>query len=102
MIIRNKTKKEDLNISESYNERLKKLQLVVDKFEDIALRYGPISSEELKTRIDKIIRGFDKEFRSILGKKFKEFWSENASAKTSELGSLKDSEIPKFLRNYKK
>ena len=37
MIIRNKVKEENLNISESYNDRLKKLQSITDKFEDIAL-----------------------------------------------------------------
>ena len=102
MIIRNKVKEENLNISESYNDRLKKLQSIIDKFEDVSLNYGPVSSEELKARIDKIIKGFDKEIKLILEKKFEQFWSKNASSRTSKLGSLKETEIPKFLKNYKK
>ena len=102
MIIRIKVKEENLNISESYNDRLKKLQSIIDKFEDVSLNYGPVSSEELKARIDKIIKGFDKEIKLILEKKFEQFWSKNASTRTSELGSLKETEIPKFLKNYKK
>ena len=102
MIIRNKVKEENLNISENYNDRLKKLQSITDKFEDIALNYGPVSSEELKVRIDKIIKGFDKEIKLILEKKFEQFWSKDASTRTSKLGTLKETEIPKFLKNYKK
>ena len=102
MIIRNKVKEENSNISESYNDRLKKLQLITDKFEDVALNYGPVSSEELKARIDKIIKGFDKEMKLILEKKFEQFWSKHASSSISELDSLKETEIPKFLKNYKK
>ena len=102
MIIRNKIKEENLNISESYSDRLKKLQLIIDKFEDVASSYGPVSSEELKSRIDKIIKGFDKEIKLILEKKFEQFWSKDASSSTIGLNSLSESEIPKFLKNYKK
>ena len=102
MIIRNKAKQENLDVSESYTERLKKLQLITDKFEDISLKYGPASSEELKARIDKVIRTFDREFKRILDKKFEQFWSYDSSMKESDLGNLKDTEVPKFLRNYKK
>ena len=102
MIIRNKTKTDDSKISDSYQERLKSLELIIDQFEEVALKYGPASSEELKTRIDKIMRRFDREFKGILDKKFDQFWTRDASLKKSDLGDLKDAEVPKFLRNYKK
>ena len=102
MIIRNKTKTDDSKISDSYQERLKSLELIIDQFEEVALKYGPASSEELKTRIDKITRRFDREFKAILDKKFDQFWTRDASLKKSDLADLKDAEVPKFLRNYKK
>jgi len=102
MIIRNKSKIDNSNVSESYNERVKKLQLIISQFEDIALKYGPESSKELKTRINKIIRRFDREFKTILDNNFEEFWNNKASNEKSDLGDLKDAKVPKFLKNYKK
>tara|TARA_B100000131_G_scaffold277866_1_gene281989 strand:- start:302 stop:610 length:309 start_codon:yes stop_codon:yes gene_type:complete len=102
MIIKNKSKIDSSNVSESYDERVKKLQLIIDQFEDVALRYGPESSKELKNRIDKIIKRFDREFRAILDNRSEQFWNNKASNKKSDLGELKDAKVPKFLKNYKK
>lgn len=84
-------------------ERVKKLKLVIDKFEDVALSYGPTSADELKNRINKIIRGFDNEFKLLLENKFDSFWNESKKNQKESLeGDLSGVDIPKFLRNYKK
>ena len=84
-------------------DRIKKLKIIIDKFEDIALNYGPTSVDELKNRINKIVRNFDNEFKLILEKRFDLFWNKNKekqekSSKTDFSGV----DVPKFLRNYKK
>ena len=63
--------------------------------------YGPASSNELKNRINKVIRSFDGEFKSILNHKFESFWNESKkSAKKDDI--ISEVDIPKFLRNYKR
>ena len=101
----NKNNKNDhLELTPEAKDRNNKLQTIIDNFEEIALKYGPVSSEELKNRINKIIRNFDSEFKNILNSKFEAFWNMNDS-KTLSLDSNKDnseSKIPRFLKNYKK
>ena len=46
----------NLELTSEAKERISKLQIAIDSFEDIALKYGPASAEELKNRINKIIR----------------------------------------------
>ena len=41
-------KNNDLELTNEAKERIAKLQVVIDHFEEIALKYGPVSSEELK------------------------------------------------------
>ena len=49
------------------SERIKKLQVIINSFEDMAIEYGPASSEELKNRINKVIRNFENYNVEILG-----------------------------------
>ena len=59
-------KKEKIKeISPEQKDRMNKLKLLIDKFEETSLIYGPASAEELKNRINKIIRSFDDEFKSL-------------------------------------
>ena len=99
-------KQESINISTSYDERANKLQILIDVFEEVALNNGPVSANELKTRIDKIIKDFDKELNALLDKKIEEFWNNNKMNNHSSLdddkSKISNKEIPKFLRNYKK
>ena len=93
-----------LELTSEAKERTAKLQVVIDHFEEIALKYGPVSSEELKIRINKIIRNFDSELKKILELKFEIFWN-SQEATTFSLDSKNEvlnSDIPKFLKNYKK
>ena len=100
----NKNNKDDLELSNEAKERLSKLQTIIDSFEEVSLKYGPASSEELKHRINKIIRDFDKEFKKILELKFEAFWNRQNSDIISSINHDKtsDSVIPRFLKNYKK
>jgi len=95
--------KNNLELTAEAKERTNKLQVVIDNFEEVSLKYGPVSSDELKTRINKIIKNFDSELKKILELKFEAFWN---SQKTDTLleskDEVSDSNIPKFLKNYKK
>ena len=97
-------KNNDLELTNEAKERITKLQVVIDCFEEVALKYGPASSEELKTRINKIIRNFDTEFKKILELKFEIFWnsqkSDNPSLNSND--EISNSDVPRFLKNYKK
>ncbi len=98
-------KKEKIKeISPEQKDRMNKLKLLIDKFEETSLIYGPASAEELKNRINKIIRSFDDEFKSLLNQKFESFWDAcKASAKKEKNDNIiSDLDIPRFLRNYKK
>jgi len=97
-------KNNDLELTSEAKERIAKLQVVIDHFEEIALKYGPVSSEELKIRINKIIRNFDSELKKILELKFEVFWNSRESdiLSSSNNGTTSNSDIPRFLKNYKK
>ena len=98
-----KDKNEDLSPEQS--DRLSKLKLILDKFEQTSLTYGPASAEELKNRINKNIRSFDDEFKSLLNKTFELFWSDRKKAadkNDKKNNIISDLDIPRFLRNYKK
>ena len=95
--------KNNLELTAEAKERTNKLQVVIDNFEEVALKYGPVSSDELKTRINKIIKNFDSEFKKILELKFETFWnSQKIDTLLESKGGISDSNIPKFLKNYKK
>ena len=51
-------KNQKLELTAEAKDRKNRLQAVIDHFEEVSLKYGPISSEELKNRINKIIRNF--------------------------------------------
>ena len=97
-------KNTDLELSPEQRDRLNKLKVIIDKFEETSLIYGPASAEELKNRINKIVRNFDNEFKSLLDAKFDLFWDTNrVTTKTDNKDNIiSDLDIPKFLRNYKK
>ena len=97
-------KNNDLELTSKAKERIAKLQVVIDHFEEIALRYGPVSSEELKIRINKIIRNFDSELKKILELKFEMFWNSQKLENSSSANDyeMSNSDIPRFLKNYKK
>ena len=101
MIIKN-NEKENLEAK----EREKRLEPTINNFEDIALKYGPVSSEELKNRINKVIKNFDKEFKQILEVEFEMFWNNKKTISEPSLSRENDrisnTDIPKFLRSYKK
>ena len=97
-------KNTDIELSPEQRDRLNKLKVIIDKFEETSLIYGPASAEELKNRINKIVRNFDNEFKSLLDAKFDLFWDTNkTTTKTDNKDNMiSDIDIPKFLRNYKK
>ena len=97
-------KNTDIELSPDESDRINKLKVIIDKFEETSLIYGPASAEELKNRINKIFRNFDNELKSLLNAKFDLFWDTNkATPKTDNKDNIiLDSDIPKFLRNYKK
>ena len=97
-------KNTDIELSPEQRDRLNKLKVIIDKFEETSLIYGPASAEELKNRINKIVRNFDNEFKSLLDSKFDLFWNTNkATIKSNKKDNIiSDLDIPKFLRNYKK
>ena len=104
-MLRKNNKNRNLELTSEAKERISKLQIAIDNFEDIALKYGPASAEELKNRINKIIRNFDNEFNKILETKFELFWkNQNLDNKSlnSDDRKISYADIPKFLRNYKK
>ena len=83
--------------------RIKKLELIINKFEDTTLKYGPASADELKNRINKIVRNFDSELKLLLEKRFDFFWNENKTKEQINPETIwSDADVPKFLRNYKK
>jgi len=88
-------------LSSEAKERVIKLQRIIDNFEDVSLKFGPASAEELKDRINKIVRNFDREFKKILDTKFELFW-ENQNSNHSSNSKMLNTDIPKFLKNYKK
>ena len=95
--------KNNLELTAEAKERTNKLQVVIDNFEEVSLKYGPVSSDELKTRINKIIKNFDSEFKKILELKFETFWnSQKINTLLESKDEISDSNIPKFLKNYKK
>ena len=97
-------KNTDIELSPEQRDRLNKLKVIIDKFEETSLIYGPVSAEELKNRINKIVGNFDNEFKSLLDAKFDLFWNTNSVVtKTNKKNNIiSDLDIPKFLRNYKK
>ena len=97
-------KNTDIELSPEQKDRINKLKVIIDKFEETSLIYGPASAEELKNRINKIVVNFDNEFKSLLDAKFDLFWDTNrARTKTDNKDNIiSDLDIPKFLRNYKK
>ena len=97
-------KSNDRELSVEQKDRLSKLKNLIDNFEETSLTYGPVSSDELKNKINKVIRSFDNEFKSILNHKFESFWNEiKTSAKIDKKDNIiSELDIPKFLRNYKK
>jgi hypothetical protein len=97
-------KSKDKELSVEQKDRFSKLKTLIDKFEETTLTYGPASSNELKNRINKVIRGFDDEFKSILNHKFESFWNQSKSSVTNDKKDniISEVDIPKFLRNYKK
>ena len=95
--------KNNLELTAEAKERTNKLQVVIDNFEEVTLKYGPVSSDELKTRINKIIKNFDSELKKILELKFETFWnSQKIDTLLESKDKISDSNIPKFLKNYKK
>ena len=95
--------KNNLELTAEAKERTNKLQVVIDNFEEVSLKYGPVSSDELKTRINKIIKNFDSELKKILELKFETFWnSQKIDTLLESKDEISDSDIPKFLKNYKK
>ena len=100
-MIRNSRDKE---LSVEQKDRFSKLTTLIDKFEETSLTYGPASSNELKNRINKVIRTFDDEFKSILNHKFESFWNESKKSvkKDKNDNIISEVDIPKFLRNYKR
>ena len=70
-------KNTDIELSPEQRDRLNKLKVIIDKFEETSLIYGPASAEELKNRINKIVRNFDNEFKLLLDAKFDSFWDTN-------------------------
>ena len=94
----------DKELTVEQKDRLSKLENLADKFEETSLTYGPASSNELKNRINKVIRSFDDEFKSILNHKFESFWNEskNLVKKNKKDNIISEVDIPKFLRNYKR
>ena len=97
-------KNNDLELTSEAKERMAKLQVIIDHFEEIALKYGPVSSEELKIRINKIIRNFDSELKKVLELKFEMFWNSQKSENSYSANDyeISNSDIPRFLKNYKK
>ena len=94
----------DIELSPEQKDRLNKLKVIIDKFEETSLVYGPASSEELKNRINKIVKTFDDEFKLLLNSKFDLFWSQNKTPnQTSKKDNIiSDLDILKFLKNYRK
>ena len=94
----------DKELSVEQKDRFSKLTTLIDQFEETSLTYGPASSNELKNRINKVIRSFDDEFNSILNHKFESFWNEirNSVKKDEKHNIISEVDIPKFLRNYKR
>jgi hypothetical protein len=99
-----KNKDIEIELSSEQKDRLNKLKVIIDKFEETSLIYGPASSEELKNRINKIARNFDDEFKLLLSAKFDLFWAENKTANKADKNNntISDLDIPKFLKNYRK
>ena len=97
-------KSNDKELSVEQKDRFSKLTTLIDQFEETSLTYGPASSNELKNRINKVIRIFDDEFKSILNQKFESFWNEsrNSVKKDEKDNIISEVDIPKFLRNYKR
>ena len=97
-------KSKDKELSVEQKDRFSKLTTLIDKFEETSLTYGPVSSNELKNRINKVIRSFDDEFKSILNQKFELFWNKSRTSanKDEKDNILSEVDIPKFLRNYKR
>ena len=99
-----KNKEIEIELSSEQKDRLNKLKVIIDKFEETSLIYGPASSEELKNRINKIVRNFDDEFKLFLSAKFDLFWAENKTENKADKNNntISDLDIPKFLKNYRK
>ena len=94
-------KSKDKELSVEQKDRFSKLTTLIDKFEETSSTYGPASSNELKNRINKVIRSFDDEFKSILNHKFESFWNESKNSVKKD-NIISEVDIPKFLRNYKR
>ena len=104
MISNKNNKKNNLELTAEAKQRIINLQVIINNFEEVALKYGPASSDELKNRINKIIRNFDSELKKILELKFEIFWNsqEVTTFSLDSKNEVSNSDIPKFLKNYKK
>ena len=69
------TKEKTENMSAEEKERRKKLQVIIDKFEEVTSEYGPIAADELKNRVNKLIVSLDQDFKKLSEISFTEFWS---------------------------
>ena len=97
--------KDKIDSNPHAEERLKKLHVIIESFENTSLKYGPVSSEELMNRINKVIRDFDKELKKNLEIKFENFWNNNVNTNRisfSKEEKKSNTDIPRFLKNYKK
>ena len=101
-MLKKDSKNSNIELTSEAKERTSKLQTIIDSFEDVSLKYGPASAEELKDRINKIIRNFDNEFKKILETKFELFWNNQSLGYKSSDSKVTNTDIPKFLKNYKK
>ena len=89
------------NISTEEKERRQKLQNIIDKFEEVSVEFGPLASEELKDRINKIIVSLNQDFEILSESSFSEFWS-NKKKFSKKNKDIPRNDIPKFLKNYNK
>ena len=99
-----KINKDNTDSNPEVQTRLKQLKVIIDLFEETHDNYGPVSIEELSTRINKVIRDFDRELKKNLELKFKNYWTNTSSNKRVSLSSQSgmNEKIPRFLKNYKK
>ena len=89
------------NMSAESKERRQKLQVIVDKFEEVSTVYGPVAAEELKNRINKLIASLDQDFKTPSEISFSEFWSSKKKF-SKKNKDIPRKDIPTFLKNYNK
>ena len=89
------------DLSAEEKERRKKLQVIIEKFEEVSSEYGPVASEELMDRINKLIVSLDQDFKILSELRFTEFWSKKRKFSKKDK-DIPRNDIPKFLKNYNK